>query len=109
MNIFGNYGEVSGDGRAAMGIEDGGELGWALAAVRANRQSYLNSEVVFTVDEIIFVDPKHAAVWYSISLDGNPVLQRHRGDAVVVDHAWKMARTTFSQLLAMGGINLPPE
>ena len=107
--VFTNYGEVSEDGRAAVGIENGSDLGWALKAVKANRQSYLDAEVEFTVDEIVFVDPEHAAVWYSISVNGSRVLDRHRGDAVVVDGEWNMARTTFSQLLAMGGVTLPPD
>ena len=107
--VFTNYGDVSEDGQSAIGIENGGDLGWALKAVRANRQSYLDSEVVFTVNEIVFVDPEHAAVWYSISVNGNQVLNRHRGDAVVVEGAWNIARSTFSQLLAMGGVTLPPD
>ena len=107
--VFVNYGDVSEDGRAAIGIENGGDLGWALTAVRANRQQYLDSEVVFTVDEIVFLDPEHAAVWYSIFVNGSPVLNRHRGDAVVVDGEWNMSRETFRDLLAQGGVTLPPE
>jgi hypothetical protein len=107
--VFTNYGEVSEDGDTALGIENGGHLGWALKAVRANRQGYLDAEIVFTVDHIVFLDPDHAAVWFSISVNGTPVLHRHRGDAVVVDGAWNMAHATFSQLLAMGGVSLPPE
>ena len=107
--VFVNYGEVSEDGRAALGIEGGGDLGWALKAVRANRQQYLDAEIIFTVDEIVFVDPEHAAVWYSISVNGSQVLGRHRGDAVVVEGEWNMSRETFRDLLAQGGITLPPE
>ena len=107
--VFTNYGEVSEDGRAAIGIENGGDLGWALTAVRANRQQYLDAEILFTVDETIFVDPEHAAVWYSISVNGSSVLNRHRGDAVLVDGEWNIARETFRDLLGQGGITLPPE
>ena len=107
--VFVNYGEVSEDGQAAIGIEGGGDLGWALKAVRANRQQFLEAEIIFTVDEIVFVDPEHAAVWYSISVNGSQVLGRHRGDAVVVDGEWNMSRETFRDLLAQGGITLPPE
>ena len=105
--VFVNYGEVSEDGQAAIGIEGGGDLGWALKAVRANRQQFLEAEIVFTVDEIVFVDPEHAAVWYSISVNGSQVLGRHRGDAVVVEGEWNMSRETFRDLLAQGGITLP--
>lgn len=107
--VFVNYGEVSEDGRAALGIENGGDLGWALDAVRANRQQFLEAEIIFTVDEIVFADPEHAAVWYSISVNGSQVLGRHPGDAVVVDGKWNMSRETFRDLLAQGGITLPPE
>jgi hypothetical protein len=102
--VFTNYGEVSEDGRTAIGIENGGDLGWALDAVRANRKGFLDAEIIFTVDEIVFVDPEHAAVWYSISVNGSQVLGRHRGDAVVVEGEWNMSRETFRDLLAQGGI-----
>jgi hypothetical protein len=66
------------------------------------------SDVVVVVDEVRFIDADHAAVWFSISIDGLPVLRHHRGDALVIAGEWKMARTTFCQIMAMGGVPCPP-
>ncbi len=60
------------------------------------------------VDEITFVDATHAAVWFSVSVDGASVLPNRRGDAVIVDGAWKMARSTFCGLVGLAGVPCPP-
>ncbi len=109
MTIFTDYSALSEDGQSAIRVEKGEDLGWAVAASRANRTAYLDKEIVFTVDEIVFTAPEHAAVWFSIFIEGGQVLNRHRGDAVVVDGEWKMALSTFTQMMAMAGVTLPPE
>jgi Clp amino terminal domain, pathogenicity island component/ClpX C4-type zinc finger len=107
--IFTDYGALSADGRSAIRIEKGDNLGWAVAAARENRPAYLDQEIIFAVDEIIFVEPEHAAVWYSIFVNGGQVLNRHRADALVVDGVWKMARSTFCEIMAMAGVGCPPD
>ncbi len=106
---FANHGSLSEDGKSALEVEKGANLGWAVTAARENRPAFVEAEVVVSVDEIIFVDPEHAAVWYSIFVNGSPVLTRRRGDAVLVDSEWKMARSTFCQIMAMAGVTCPPE
>jgi hypothetical protein len=96
------------DGRSVPSVEKGDNLGPTLAAARANRPD-ISARVVISVDEVVFVDTQHAAVWFSISVDGHPLLSHHRGDAVLVDGTWKMARSTFCQLMAMGGVSCPLE
>jgi hypothetical protein len=107
--VFTDHGALSADGRSAIRVEKGATLGWAVTAARENRPAYLDAEIIFTVDEIVFVKPQHAAVWYSIFVNGGRVLDRHRGDALVVDGAWKMSRSTFCEIVAMGGVSCPPE
>lgn len=107
--VFTDYSALSEDGESAIRIENGAGLGWAVAAARANRTTYLDAEIVFTVDDIVFTDPEHAAVWFSIVVNGDRVLTRHRGDAVAVDGEWKMALSTFTQMMAMAGVALPPD
>ncbi len=107
---YANHGSLSEDGKAALGVEKGANLGWAVTAAKANAPpAVLEAEIVVTVDELIFVDPEHAAVWFSIFINGSPVLSRHRGDAVLVDGEWMMARSTFCQIMAMAGVTCPPE
>ena len=43
------------------------------------------------------------------ALDGQVALGRRRGDAVIEDGIWKMARSTFCQLMGMEGVQCPPE
>jgi hypothetical protein len=105
---FARYGDLSDDGSAALGVEGGESLGWAVAEARAKHPSYQDVEIGFTVDEVVFVDPEHAAVWYSLLMHGRTYLSRQRGDAVLIDGEWLMARSTFNQIMALGGVTLPP-
>ena len=108
--VYAIHGSLSEDGKAALGVEKGADLGWAVTAAKANAPpAFLQAEIVVTVEEITFVDPEHAAVWFSILVNGSPVLSRHRGDAVLVEGEWMMARSTFCQIMAMGGVTCPPE
>jgi hypothetical protein len=106
---FANYGERSEDGVAALWVEGGANLGWVHDEAKGKNARMLDSEFVFAAEEIRFVDPEHAAVWYSIYVDGRSVLSRHRGDAVLVDGRWLMARATFEDIMRMGGVTVPPE
>jgi hypothetical protein len=108
VTVFTDYSALSEDGRSAIRVEKGANLGWAVGAAKANRAAYLDREIIFTVDDVIFVDPEHAAVWFSISVNGGQVLDRHPGDAVLIDGEWKMALSTFRQMMAMAGVALPP-
>jgi len=67
------------------------------------------STLSIRADEIHFYDTTRAAVWFSIALGDRTLLRRHRGEAVLVDGEWKMARTTFCQLMGMAGVVCPPE
>jgi len=57
---------------------------------------------------MMFIDAEHAVVWLSLSQQGRLLLTNCRGDAVVVDGSWKMARTTFGELMRMAGVDYPP-
>ena len=107
--VFARFGDVSDDGTAALGVEKGGNLGWAVSAARASNPQFSEAEVLFTVVDIMFVDADHATVWYSIVLNGQAVVNRNRGDAVLHDGKWLISRMTFSQIMAMSGIIVPPE
>jgi hypothetical protein len=104
---YSNHGTVSEDGLSLPWVEDGENLGPTLAAAKDQRPDV--AEVVISIDDLVFVDIEHAALLFSISVNGGPVLTHYRGDAVLIDGVWKMARSTFCQLMAMGGIQCPPE
>jgi hypothetical protein len=108
---FADSGKASEDGVSVPTVERGETLGPVLATARDNRRGIApqGAEFVTSVDEIVFTDPDHAAVWFSIAVDGRTLLPHHRGDALVVDGVWKVARSTFCNLMALAGVQCPPE
>jgi hypothetical protein len=102
---------TSDDGQALPYVENGGNLGPSLALASERGRSVVpEGEVAVTsADEIHFYDAERALVWFSIATDHRTLLSRHRGEAVLVDGEWKMARSSFVQLMAMAGVKCPPE
>jgi len=98
---FSSMGTISDDGQSLTMVEGGDQLVGARNAAIERRGSY--SSLAFTIDDVVFIDTEHAVVWFTIFNDGRPLLSRHRGDAVVVDGSWKVARSTFLELMARGG------
>ncbi len=106
---FALSGNESDDGQSAPYVEKGSNLGPTLANAKANRSDIAGQEVTISVDEVVFVDTEHAAVLFSISANPQLLVHRHRGDAVVEGGRWKMARSTFCELMTMAGISCPPD
>ena len=98
------------DGVSVHTVEGGETLGPVLVAAKEQHRGIApqGATVVTSVDEIVFIDPGHAAVWFSIAVDGTTMLSRRRGEAVVVDDVWKVARSTFCELMALAGVQCPP-
>jgi len=105
---FAGSGTESEDGRSVPTVEGGETLGPTLTAAKERRRDIASGEVVFLVDEISFLDATHAAVWFSISVNGASMLPNRRGDAVIVDGEWKMSRSTFCELMGLAGVPCPP-
>ena len=101
----------SDDGRSVPTVEMGDNLGPTLILANERHRGIVGdgSDVIISADEIHFYDPGRAAVLFSISMGDRLLLGGQRGEAVVVDGVWKMARSTFAQLMNMGGVTLPPE
>ncbi len=108
-DAYGRSNDLSDDGQSIPTVERGGNLGPTLVAARSAQPHYAVRNVEIVVDEVAFADPEHAAVLFSIALDGQVALGRRRGDAVIEDGVWKMARSTFCQLMGMAGVQCPPE
>ena len=102
---------LSDDGHSIPTVEKGETLGPILVAANQRQAGIApeTADVTITVDEITFFDATHAAVWISITVDGRTMLQHHRGDALIVEGVWKVARSTFCGLMAMAGVPCPPE
>ena len=100
---------ASDDGESVPSVERGGGLGPTLRAARERGPSQTSYQAGIDVVHVAFVDHEHAAVWFTVTIDGNPALSNRRGEAVVVDGAWKVARATFCDLMKLAGVDCPPE
>jgi Clp amino terminal domain, pathogenicity island component/ClpX C4-type zinc finger len=108
---YGNLGDnLSDDGQSVLSVERGENLGPTLVAAQQRNRHVVpeDAEVVVSVDEVVFIDQEHAAVWLSVAVDGRYFLRQHRGDAVVVEDRWKIARSTFCELMRLAGVECPP-
>ncbi|MGH9030304.1 MAG: hypothetical protein ACRDV4_11910 [Acidimicrobiales bacterium] len=86
-------------------------LGQVLLAARESSHEFVSEggEITVSVDTISFIDAENAAVLFTIAVDGMPLLHNTRGEAVLVDGKWKMARSTFCRLATLAGVECPPE
>jgi hypothetical protein len=107
---FATYTTFGADGRSLPMVEQGEDLGPCLAAARENSSQFVpeGAALTLSVDEVAFVDAGHATVWFTVSVDGTPMLRRRRGEAFLLDGGWKMARSTFCDLMALVGVECPP-
>jgi hypothetical protein len=105
---FASSATPSEDGASVPSVEGGANLGPTLLAAQGRSPFPPSAEVSIDVDYIAFLDPEHAAVSFTITIGGVPRLPDRRGDAVVVDGAWKMARSTFCELMRVAGVDCPP-
>jgi hypothetical protein len=104
---FLNFWTPSADGQSVPTVEGGETLGPTLAAYLLRRNSVLDATI--SVEEITFIDATHAAVWFTISVSGTPMIHNHRGDALIAHGSWKMARSTFCELTTRAGVPCPLE
>jgi hypothetical protein len=105
---FSGYGTLSEDSQSLPMVDRGENLGATLILARERRRVPETPEVV-VIDEIVFTESEHATVWFTVSVTGSPIARPRRGDAVVVNGAWKMARSTFCELMATAGVECPPD
>jgi hypothetical protein len=111
-DAFSSMGTASEDGLSVPSVEGGTGLGSTLRQARERpRPQPQGAEASIGVVDVVFLDAEHAAVWFDIAFEGTPDVQgvRHRrGDAVVVDGIWRVARSTFCELMRLAGVECPP-
>ncbi len=111
-DAFSSMGTASEDGLSVPSVERGTGLGSTLRQARERAQPQPpGAEASIDVVDVVFLDAEHAAVWFDIAFEGTPEVQgvrNRRGDAVVVDGAWRVARSTFCELMRLAGVDCPP-
>jgi hypothetical protein len=104
---FGRALVLSEDRKTVPSVEGGDLLGACLKEAQERHAGLRRKEGIITIDHVDFVDEDHASVTFAIALEGlSPALLN--GTAVVVDSIWKVARSTFCELMALTGVECPP-
>jgi hypothetical protein len=104
---FGRALVLSEDRKTVPNVEGGDLLGACLKEAQERHAGLRRKDGIITIDHIEFVDEEHASVTFAIALEGLPPASR-QGTAVVVDSVWKVARSTFCQLMTLTGVECPP-
>jgi hypothetical protein len=104
---FGHVLVLSDDRRTVPSVEGGELLGPCLKEAQVRHASWRRHHGTVTIDSIEFLDETHAAVAFTIALEGIPP-DPLRGRALVVDATWKVARHTFCMLMGLAGVDCPP-
>ena len=107
---FAGFGALSDDGQNALVVDGGESLGPTLVAARERHPNFIpeGADVTLWIDDVVFTDPEHAVLWFTVMADDEPRIPHQRGDAVLVAGQWKMARSTFCALMRMAGVECPP-
>jgi hypothetical protein len=95
------------EGDEVVNVEGGTALGRSMRELQA-RVGSAAADAVHQVERITFVDASSAAVVFSVWSGPAPIVLGARGDAVLRDGRWLVARATFCGLLARVGVRCPP-
>jgi hypothetical protein len=98
---------LSEDRKTVPSVEGGDHLGATLKEAQERHAGLRHKDGTITIDHVEFVDEAHAAVTFAIALEGLSPALLH-GAAVVGDSGWKVARSTFCELMALTGVECPP-
>ncbi len=87
-------------------VEDGPDLAATLAQAIQNFPEATHTAAVTTSD-IVFTDPRHAALRFRIAYQGGIDFGKQNGNALIVDGKWKVSRGTYCMVMGWAGATCP--
>ncbi|MEX5713561.1 hypothetical protein AB1484_36525 [Parafrankia sp. FMc6] len=87
-------------------VEDGPDLADTLAQAIQNFPEATHTAAVTTSD-IVFTDPRHAALRFRIAYQGGIDFGEQNGNALIVDGEWKVSRGTYCMVMGWAGATCP--
>jgi hypothetical protein len=99
--------ETDDTGEVLLNIQGGRGLSEYL---RQARQRIAEGDVRFVVDDVKFLRPDEAVVWFSLEIDGNRpgLVVGREGRALLIDGRWVIEHATLVDLLGIAGVAVPP-
>jgi hypothetical protein len=98
---------LSDDRRTVPSVEGGAELASYLKEAQERHAALRHPDGTIVIDEIEFIDEEQAVVVFTLTLEGVSSEAR-RGQVLAIDGHWKVARSTFGELMGIAGVNCPP-
>jgi hypothetical protein len=99
-------GEASDEERCAS-IEGGSNLGPTLREAEQRRP--WPARIDISIDSVRFIAENEAEVHFVLLLPQGPMMRvPYTGHAILVDGAWKVARSTYCDLVSRIGVQCPP-
>jgi len=100
---------ICGESNAVASVEGGSNLGDCVAEATRNWGATGEGVFVVTVEVVRFMNENRARVLYSVDGTGGLMLTMHdhKGEAILVDGVWKVARETFCEFMQEIGIACP--
>jgi outer membrane lipoprotein-sorting protein len=106
---FNHLGEVGEEGSALVNVQSGRGLVGPLQEAQKRVPGAADSPASLMVDDIKFLRPDEAVVWYSVEVNGErfPMVNGREGRAVTVGGRWLIEHATIADLLGFAGVTVP--
>jgi outer membrane lipoprotein-sorting protein len=106
---FIHLGEKDEDGAALVNVQGGRDLAGPLSEAEKRVPGAADNPASLMVDDIKFLRPDEAVVWFSIEVNGErfPMVNGREGRAVKVGERWLIEHATIADLLGFAGVIVP--
>jgi hypothetical protein len=94
---------------ALVNVQSGRDLAGPLREAQKRVPGAGDNPASLMVDDIAFLRPDEAVVWFSIEVNGErfPMVNGREGRAVKVDDRWVIEHATIADLLGFAGVTVP--
>jgi hypothetical protein len=106
---YAHYLDADETGEVLVNIQEGRGLPEYLQQAGQRIPGSPEGEAKFVVDDIKFLRPDEAVVWFSLEIDGNRLgfVNGREGRAVLVGGRWMIEHATIVDLVGMAGVEIP--
>jgi len=104
-----NNSEVADDGTTLVNVQGGEGLSEPLRQAGTRVPSTSEADVKMVVDDVLFLRPDEAVVWFGVEVDGQrfAMVDGREGRAVLVDGRWMIEHATMVDLIGFAGVAVP--
>ena len=108
--VYSHHDETDATGEDLVNVQGGAGLAGPLQQAGRRIPGSPSGTAKIVVDDIKFLRPDEAVVWFSVEVDGNRLgfVNGREGRAVLDGGRWLVEHATLADLLGMAGVQVPP-